>query len=144
MKLITILNNIKITDKTIILSKIKNLFDKNIRNKKYNKNLITHCGSEGCWIEQQLGLNSNNHNNSDFMGYEIKKKSNKITFGDWSANEYIFKPECIINDFNNNIKINKLNFLKLFGNYNLIKKDIHGLERYFHLNMVYGQNQVNY
>lgn len=121
-KIISALNNININDKNISLNKIKDLFNKYIKNKKFDPQFITHCGSEGCWIETQLGIKNNNNNFSDLFGYEIKKKSNKITFGDWSANEYIFKSEHILNTFNNNIKMNKLDFLKTFGQYNINKK----------------------
>ena len=116
------LNNIDIYDSEIILNKIKTLFNQNIKNKKYDTTLIKHCGSEGCWIENQLGIYNNNNNKSDFLGYEIKKKSKKITFGDWSANEYMFKSEYILNTFNEDIKFTKLKFLKLFGQYNFKKK----------------------
>jgi len=74
------------------------------------------------WLESQFRKDNNNSNYSDFMGYEIKKHASKISFGDWSANEYIFRPKDVLSSFNENIKLNRSEFLKLFGRYNHEKK----------------------
>jgi len=103
----------------VISSKQKNnkeiiveLFNKNVRGKKYNKVITNnHCGTEGHWLEKQMGIKPNSNNEPDKLGYEQKKDSGKITFGDWSALEYIFKK-------NNKYNLTKDNFLKTFGSPN--------------------------
>jgi hypothetical protein len=114
--------NIHNTNKDETKLIIKSIFDKKIKNKKYNKSQHTHYGSEGVWLEKQFKEDTNNSNFADFMGYEIKKHSSKITFGDWSANEYIFCAKDVLLVFNKNIQLTKLEFLKLFGRYNHEKK----------------------
>lgn len=52
-----------------------------------------HDGKEGQWLEKQFGKNPDADNHADFWGFELKNEttSGKTTFGDWSANRYIFK-----------------------------------------------------
>jgi hypothetical protein len=69
--------------------KIVYTFNKNIKNKKYVKK-DRHCGIEGHWLETQFNLKINSSNRPDLYGFEIKKESNKITFGDYSASEYLY------------------------------------------------------
>jgi hypothetical protein len=67
-------------------------FNSHIKGKIYeteNSN-IKHCGKEGHWLEKQMNLDHNNRNEPDLYGYEMKKESPKITFGDFSASEYLF------------------------------------------------------
>ena len=81
------------------------------KRKKYDKNIHNnHCGSEGHWLEKQFGIKPNSNNDPDILGYEIKKDSKKITFGDWCASEYIFN--------NKKNKLTQDNFLKMFGSIN--------------------------
>jgi MvaI/BcnI restriction endonuclease family len=121
-----LLNNIKLSDKVEIKQEIKNIFDQKLRNKSFintiENNGKKHCGNEGEWIEKQFKIDTNSNTNSDFHGFEIKKKANKITFGDWSADEYIFKSKDVLNKVNNNIDFTKEEFLKIFGNYNKSKE----------------------
>ena len=49
-----------------------------------------HCGKEGHWLEDKMGIKHNSKNEPDIFGYEMKKNSSKITFGDFSASEYLF------------------------------------------------------
>ena len=73
-------------DKEIIID----LFNKNVRGKKFYKDKNTeHCGDEGHWLEKQMSIMPNSKNSPDKLGYEQKKDSNKITFGDWGASIYI-------------------------------------------------------
>ena len=71
--------------------KIIELFYKNIKDKQYiyeesiNK---SHDGKEGHWLEKQMDIKLNNNNTPDLFGYEMKKQSLKISYGDWSATEY--------------------------------------------------------
>lgn len=51
-----------------------------------------HDGREGNWLEEQFGKSPDADNHADFWGFELKNEtSSKTTFGDWSANRYIFK-----------------------------------------------------
>lgn len=52
-----------------------------------------HDGREGNWLEEQFGKSPDADNHADFWGFELKNEttSGKTTFGDWSANRYIFK-----------------------------------------------------
>ena len=52
-----------------------------------------HDGREGNWLEEQFGKTPDADNHADFWGFELKNEtsSGKTTFGDWSANRYIFK-----------------------------------------------------
>lgn len=90
------------------------LFNKNVRGKKselINTN-TRHDGREGHWLETQMGIPHNADNNPDLYGYEMKNQttSGKTTFGDWSADYYIYK------DISNNM--GRDDFIKTFGKYN--------------------------
>ena len=37
-----------------------------------------------------MEISHNSNNEPDILGYEMKKNSSKITFGDFSASEYLF------------------------------------------------------
>ncbi len=70
-----------------------------------------HSGKEGHWLEKQMGIAANSSNTPDLFGFEMKKQTpSKTTFGDWSADYYIFKDP--------NRKINKSQFLHIFGKAN--------------------------
>ncbi len=105
--------------------KIIDLFMKNIKSKSIeiqNKN-ENHDGKEGHWLETQFGIKHNDKNEPDLFGYEMKKSSTKITFGDFSASEYLFsnKKNYIIehNDWKEKeININRNDFIRYFGNQN--------------------------
>lgn len=97
------------TSKLIIDIFKKNIFGKSCNIKPYD------C-SEGQWLEQQFGIKSNSKNAPDIYGYELKKDSKKITFGDWSATEYIYsKNKPTIDNINKNINITKDDFFNYFG-----------------------------
>lgn len=105
------------------------LFMTNIKGKEIViKNSKKHCGSEGHWLETQMGITSNSKNESDIFGYEMKKDSSKITFGDFSASEYLFsKNRETIEKLNgwdkNECKITRNNFLTYFGTPNPLKEN---------------------
>jgi len=105
------------------------LFKKNIKNKEiiYEKKINNnHDGKEGHWLEKQMGIKSNNSNSPDINGYEMKKESTKISYGDWSASEYLFNEEKpILNEFNKceNINISRSDFIKYFGSSNPLKNN---------------------
>ena len=74
----------------------------------YNKNFR---GAKGHWLEKQMGKKPDSDNNADFWGWECKNHttSGKTTWGDWSANEYIFDKGNTYNLKNND------EFMLLFG-----------------------------
>lgn len=91
---------------------IKKLFLDNVLGKSpnlesYNKK---HDGARGHWLEKQLGKNPDGKNEADFWGYECKNHttSGKTTWGDWTANFYIF-------DKDNNYNLTRDQFLFIFG-----------------------------
>jgi len=82
---------------------------------KFNKNVKgfspvrpagqeTNGGWEGDWLTKKMGLKKNGKNEPDFKGFEMKKNSSKITFGDWSPTYSIFKS-----------LVTREDFLKIFG-----------------------------
>jgi len=92
------------------------LFNQNVRNKDikllgFNKN---HNGKIGYWLEEQMNIKHNSKNNPDINGYEMKKYSNRITLGDFSASEYIFSK---------NKNITKNDFIYYFGKPNPLKNN---------------------
>lgn len=68
----------------------------------------SHDGKEGHWLETRMEIKINNLASSDIYGFEMKKNSNKITFGDWSADFYLFK---------NSKFFTRADFIKTFGTY---------------------------
>jgi len=99
---------------------MKNVKGKTIEIKCKNKK---HDGKEGHWLETQFGIIHNDKNEPDLLGYEMKKSSTKITFGDFSANEYLFSNQKkYIMEYNDwkdiDIKITKNDFIRYFGNQN--------------------------
>lgn len=97
--------------------KIIKLFNQNVRGKKPNttSSNVKHAGKEGHWLEKQMGIAQNASNSPDILGYEMKNDTgSKTTFGDWSADFYIWK------DTSYNIMRDE--FLQIFGKSNLKKK----------------------
>lgn len=88
----------------------------NVKGKKSDttKANTKHSGKEGHWLELQMGLQPNSNNKPDLYGFEMKNgTTSKTTFGDWSANHYIFNDPIYGMD--------RDMFLKLFGKANLNK-----------------------
>jgi LlaMI restriction endonuclease len=51
-----------------------------------------HDGREGHWLEKKMGIKPNASNKPDLLGYEMKNNTtSKTTFGDWSANYFIYR-----------------------------------------------------
>ena len=89
-----------------------------------------HCGKEGHLLETLMGIKHNSKNEPDIHGYEMKKSSTKTTLGDFSASEYAFSKKnkrTSINKYNNwtdeNTKLERSDFIKLFGNPNPFKNN---------------------
>jgi len=126
-ELLNSMDNLTITKKEPITKEhIINLFRTNIKGKKYEKDNdnSNHDGKKGHWLEKLMNIKLNSKNAPDIGGYEMKKESNKISFGDWSA-EYLFSTKRkIIDDINGKqIKMTKEQFIKFFGNKNNDKEN---------------------
>ena len=99
--------------------KIIELYRKNVKGKRPNvdgKN-VRHDGKEGHWLEEQFGISANADNKADLLGYELKNETtSKTTFGDWSANRYIFNNPDYSSVFDEDETIERRDsFLKIFG-----------------------------
>jgi len=111
--------------------KIITLFNNNVRGVEIclDGQNVNHCGKEGHWLETKMGITHNAKNEPDINGYEMKKSSNKITLGDFSASEYAFSGKNkrnAINNLNNwtdEIKLSRSDFIKTFGNPNPSKEN---------------------
>jgi hypothetical protein len=97
---------------------IINLFIKNVKDVAIPEK--KHCCSEGHFLEQKMGIPHNSKNEPDIRGYEMKKDAKKITFGDFSAAEYLFskKKVCIDRYNKQSITISRDNFIRSFGHQN--------------------------
>jgi len=62
-----------------------------------------------------MGIIPNGNNEPDILGFEMKKNSNKITLGDFSASEYIFSNQKKYIKINVDFKITKEIFIQTFG-----------------------------
>ena len=119
-------NEIDIDKKQIIT-----LFHNNVRGIKIclEGQNINHCGKEGHWLETKMGIKHNAKNEPDINGYEMKKSSSKTTLGDFSASEYAFSGKNkrniinVLNNWTDEIKLNRRDFIKTFGNPNPLKND---------------------
>ena len=99
----------------------------NVKGKKIILNNMNskHDGKEGYWLEEQMNIKHNCFSKPDINGYEMKKDSNKITFGDYSASEYLFsKNKEFINMYNTfKIDITRTEFIHFFGRSNPLKNN---------------------
>lgn len=99
-------------------SKIIFLFRQNVKGKnpKIASYKYYHDGQGGHWLERQMNIKANASNSPDIYGYEMKSDTtSKTTFGDWSADYYIFK--------DTKANINRDLFLKIFGKPNAKKNN---------------------
>lgn len=109
--------------------KIIDLFRRNVKGKIPNvegKN-ERHDGRKGHWLEEQFGIAANADNKADLLGYELKNEtSSKTTFGDWSANVYVFTTPRYSSLFAGNAKYEKQDsFVRIFGHPNKDKGGRH-------------------
>lgn len=101
-----------------IKQKIIDLFNKNVKGKipDTSTSNIAHDGKGGHWLETQMGIAHNRDNEPDLWGFEMKNNTtSKTTFGDWSADYYIFKDD--------KYTIDRDKFLKIFGSPNPLKNN---------------------
>ncbi|WP_141048341.1 LlaMI family restriction endonuclease [Aliarcobacter cryaerophilus] len=87
-----------------------------------------HDGKTGHWLEKKMGITHNSDNKPDLFGYEMKNEttSGKISFGDWSADEYIFlhgRGKNKINSINENYQLTRKQFFEIFGKPNIEKNN---------------------
>jgi hypothetical protein len=76
-----------------VKEQIKQTFDRNIRGREpmVLSTKSEHDGWEGHWLQEQFGLTADAKNAPDLNGFELKDDTGGVTtFGDWSADEYIF------------------------------------------------------
>lgn len=105
---------------------IIDLFRKNVKGKTPNveRKNERHDGRKGHWLEEQFGVTANADNKADLWGYELKNEtSSKTTFGDWSANVYVFTNPMYSSLFEGKAKYEKQDsFVRIFGKPNEKKK----------------------
>ena len=112
---------IKMTNKEILID----LFRKNVKGKMpdVSGRNERHDGREGNWLEEQFGKHPDADNHADFFGYELKNQTtSRTTFGDWSANEYVYTNDdykCVF--FNKSKYQNQWLFCRIFGKPNMEK-----------------------
>lgn len=132
-----------------VKQKIIDLFYKNVKgNRSDTRSSNTkHDGTEGHWLERQMGVAPNADNKPDLFGYEMKNhtSSGKISYGDWSANEYIFHGKSNKrNNTNKDFNISRDAFFDFFGKPNLAKNNRPSWSgepcpTYFHQTTKFGQ-----
>lgn len=91
---------------------ILEIFKNNVLGKKPNTLEFhqNHDGKGGHWLEEQMGVKRNGKNAPDLLGFEMKNQTtSKTSFGDWSADYYIFK------DKENYPNLNRNEFFKIYG-----------------------------
>lgn len=121
-----------------VKNRIKRVFDDSIRGRqpvlKNGKNV--HDGWEGHWLQEQFGLKADAKNAPDLDGFELKDDTGTsvTTFGDWSADEYIFfsHERCHLNPVKasacakcKSSSMDRSTFLRVFGTPNPAKEDRH-------------------
>lgn len=99
--------------------KIIQLFRDNVKGKRpdVSGTNVRHDGKAGHWLERQFGITANADNEADLWGYELKNQTTyKTTFGDWSANVYVFTDSRYRRLFSGTTKAEKQNsFVRIFG-----------------------------
>ena len=105
--------------------KIIEMFNKNVKDQAADTDGANqrHDGKKGHWLERQFGIDPNKDTAPDLYGYELKNETAiKTTFGDWSANIYIFKKSEHAHLFKGKSAKDRQNsFLRMFGQYNANK-----------------------
>jgi hypothetical protein len=89
-----------------VRAEIERKFLKNIKGKKPDNlhESPDNAGAEGDWLTRMMGLNKNGLNMPDYKGFEMKKCSAKISFGDWSPSYSLYS-----------IELSRGDFLRIFG-----------------------------
>lgn len=83
-----------------------------------------HDGKDGHWLERRFGKLPDSQIKADILGFELKNETKiKTTFGDWSANRYIYKTSEYVEYFKGNDNFERQNsFCEIFGSPNALKE----------------------
>lgn len=103
---------------------IVRLFRDKVYGKKADTSLSNdrHDGKKGHWLETKMGVLHNRSTAPDLFGYEMKDgTSSKISFGDWSADYYIFNDLQYTDLTKPTIQRRNESFLYIFGKPNPLK-----------------------
>ncbi len=99
--------------------KLVEIFRNNVKGKRCDTTgrNSRHDGKKGHWLEEQFEISANADNSADILGYELKNETtSKTTFGDWSANRYIFKTGEYAHLFNGKTQSDRQDsFCGIFG-----------------------------
>jgi type-2 restriction enzyme scrFI len=105
--------------------RIVEIFKSQIKGKKpdVSSSNSRHDGKFGHWLETQFAIHHNATNGADILGFELKNETgSKTTFGDWSANEYVFNNPDYFSVFTGKTKLSRRErFLEIFGKSNEAK-----------------------
>ena len=125
-------------DRAAVKQEIKRTFDENIRGREpvVLAAKSKHDGWEGHWLQEQFGLSADAKNAPDLNGFELKDDTGAgvTTFGDWSADQYIFYSHTgCQQSFSkavdckkcSNSQMSRAEFLRMFGTPNPAKRDRH-------------------
>lgn len=127
---------------------IVELFKRNVfgRNPNTSNKNSSHDGKTGHWLEEQMGIRANRNTDADILGFEMKDgTASKISFGDWSADYYIFKDSKYVDQNNSSLFRRNNNFLYVFGKPNPDKLGARSEGRYsWSGEPIPKINQVNY
>ena len=119
-----------------VKDRIKRKFDESIRGREpvLPQGKKEHDGWEGHWLQEQFGLKADAKNAPDLDGFELKDDTGTgvTTFGDWSADEYIFfsHARCLNDESKASVcvkcrhsQMDRVMFLRTFGTPNLAKNN---------------------
>ena len=98
--------------------KIVELYMKNVHGKRPDTSSYTndHDGREGHWLEHQMGVKPNASNDADLFEHEMKNTTtSKTSYGDWSADYYIFKDKEYDTFKDTDNRTSRDKFMKIFG-----------------------------
>ena len=75
--------------------KIIEIYKKKVHGKKPDTSKMTkgHDGKKGHWLEDAMGSKRDASNSPDLFGYEMKTGQDKVSFGDWGPDYFIFRDE---------------------------------------------------
>lgn len=92
-------------------SELVEKFRRDVKGKFLSRDLKSHDGAKGHSLEQLFGIAANGKNAPDILGFELKSETAaKTTFGDWSADWYLFSPAVK--------SMSRHDFIKVFGSPN--------------------------
>src|SRR3990172_8138770 len=98
--------------------KIVEIYMTNVHGKKPDTSKYTsdHDGKEGHWLENQMGVAHSGSNEPDLLDHEMKNTTtSKTSYGDWSANYYIFKDKLYETFKNTKGIASRDRFMEIFG-----------------------------